>query len=425
MIIGVALNFASEISGLADPPKAPVLFIKPENTLTSHLSPVLHPDGVPAIQPGPSLAVVIGRRARRVDRSEAFDFVKGYTLFNDFSLKETSHFRPPVRTKCFDSFGPLGPTVVSRSAIRDPHDVTLRCLVNGDGRQQGTTRDLVWKIPELIELITSFMTLDEDDAVAIGVPPGRVDVVAGDSVTVEADGFPSLTSHVVTEREYRNSSTPLPPPRQPTFLALGLNYADHASELRFQAPGEPLLFLKAPGSLTGHNQVCCRPDGVEMMHYEGELVVVIGRTASQVKRSEAMDYVFGYTIANDYAVRDYLENYYRPNLRVKSRDGLTPLGPCIVEKNDVSDPQALEIRTYVNGELRQQGNTRDMVFDIPFLLEYVTSFMTLRPFDMISTGTPKGLSNVMPGDEVVVEIESLGRLSNRIVSEKEWRSLHE
>jgi len=424
MVIGVALNFASEIAELSDPPKTPVLFIKPENTLTSHLSPVLHPDGVSAIQPGPSLAAVMARRASRVERKDAFDFVKGYTLFNDFSLKETSHFRPPVRTKCFDSFGPVGPTVVSRDAIPDPHDVTLRCLVNGEVRQQGTTRDLVWKIPELIAFITSFMTLEEDDAIAIGVPPGRVDVVAGDRVTVEADGFPSLTSHVVTERGYRDSST-LPPPRQQTFLALGLNYADHASELRFQAPEEPLLFLKAPGSLTGHNQVSCRPNGVEMMHYEGELVVVIGRTASKVKRSEAMDYVGGYTIANDYAVRDYLENYYRPNLRVKSRDGLTPLGPCIVKKEHVAKPHALEIRTYVNGELRQQGNTRDMVFDIPFLLEYVTSFMTLRPFDMISTGTPKGLSNVVPGDEVEVEIEGLGRLSNRIVSEKEWRSLHE
>ena len=425
MVIGVALNFASEIAELSDPPKTPVLFIKPENTLTSHLSPVLHPDGVSAIQPGPSLAAVMARRARRVDRREAFDFVKGYTLFNDFSLKETSLFRPPVRTKCFDSFGPLGPAVVSRVAVSDPHDLTLRCLVNGEIRQEGTTRNLVWKIPELIEFITSFLTLEEDDAIAIGVPPGRVDVVAGDRVTVAADGFPSLTSRVVTEGEYRNSRTPLPPPRQQTFLALGLNYADHASELRFQAPEEPLLFLKAPGSLTGDNQVSCRPDGVEMMHYEGELVVVIGRTATKVQRSEAMDYVLGYTIANDYAVRDYLENYYRPNLRVKSRDGLTPLGPAIVENEDVPDPHALEIRTYVNGELRQQGNTRDMVFDIPFLLEYVTSFMTLRPYDMISTGTPKGLSNVVPGDEVVVEIESLGRLQNRIVSEKEWKSLHE
>jgi 5-oxopent-3-ene-1,2,5-tricarboxylate decarboxylase/2-hydroxyhepta-2,4-diene-1,7-dioate isomerase len=240
-------------------------------------------------------------------------------------------------------------------------------------------------------------------------------------VTVEKDGgLRTPEGRVLSEEDV----TWLPP-RHGTFLALGLNYKDHASELDFKPPEEPLLFLKASSSLTGHKQFSCRPDGVAMMHFEGELVVVIGKTTSKVKRREAMDYVGGYTIANDYAVRDYLENFYRPNLRVKSRDGLTPLGPWIVEKEDISDPHALEIRTYVNGELRQQGNTRDMVFDIPFLLEYLTSFMTLRPFDMISTGTPKGLSNVVPGDEVVVEIEGLGRLSNRIVSEKEWRSLHE
>jgi 5-oxopent-3-ene-1,2,5-tricarboxylate decarboxylase/2-hydroxyhepta-2,4-diene-1,7-dioate isomerase len=215
------------------------------------------------------------------------------------------------------------------------------------------------------------------------------------------------------------------PPKHGTFLALGLNYRDHAAELDFKPPEEPLLFLKAASSLTGHKGFSPRPEGVKMMHYEGELVVVVGTTASRVKRSDAMDYVRGYTIANDYVVRDYLENFYRPNLRAKSRDGLTPLGPWIVDKENVQDPHALEIRTWVNGELRQRGNTRDMVFDIPFLLEYVTRFMTLRPFDMISTGTPRGLSNVMPGDEVVVEIEGLGRLSNRIVSEKEWIRLQE
>ena len=203
MVIGVALNFASEISGLVGPPKTPVLYVKPANTLTSHLSPVLHPDGIAAIQPGPSLAVVMARRARRVDRSEAFGCVKGYTLLNDFSLKETSHFRPPVRTKCFDSFGPLGPAVVPGDRVSDPHDVTLRCRVNGELRQEGTTRDLVWKIPELIEAVTSFMTLEEGDAIATGVPPGRVDVVAGDVVTIEAVGLLELTNPVVTEAEYR------------------------------------------------------------------------------------------------------------------------------------------------------------------------------------------------------------------------------
>jgi 5-oxopent-3-ene-1,2,5-tricarboxylate decarboxylase/2-hydroxyhepta-2,4-diene-1,7-dioate isomerase len=215
------------------------------------------------------------------------------------------------------------------------------------------------------------------------------------------------------------------PPKHGTFLALGLNYKDHAKELDFKPPDEPLLFLKAPSSLTGHNRFSPRPDGIAMMHPEGELVVVVGRVASRVTRSEAMDHVLGYTIANDYAVRDYLENFYRPNLRVKSRDALTPLGPYIVDKEEIPNPQELEIRVFVNDELQQHGNTRDMVFDIPFLLEYVSSFMTLKPFDMISTGTPKGLSNVMPGDDVVVEIEGIGQLRNRIVSEEDWEGIEQ
>lgn len=235
-------------------------------------------------------------------------------------------------------------------------------------------------------------------------------------VTVEADG--SLRS--ADGRMLPDDGITWLPPRRGTFFALGLNYADHAAELKFKAPEEPLVFLKAPATFTGHRQVSCRPDGVEYMHYEGELVAVIGRTARRVKRGEALRYVSGYTICNDYAVRDYLENYYRPNLRVKSRDSLTPLGPWVIDAEDVGDPQALAIRTYVNGDLRQEGNTRDMVFDIPFLVEYLSSFMTLWPGDMISTGTPEGLSNVMVGDSVVVEIENIGRLENRIISEREY-----
>lgn len=202
-VFGVALNFAAEVKELAEPPKSPVLFIKPENTITGHGALVQHPDGVAAIQPGPALAFVMGKRARRVSRDDAFDYIRGYTLFNDFSLPETSYFRPPVRAKCFDTFGPLGPCVVARGQLAHPHDVTLRTWVNGVKVQEASTRDLVWRIPELIESISSFLTLEENDVIATGFPPGRVDVRAGDTVTVEAAGIGELTSYVVTEREYR------------------------------------------------------------------------------------------------------------------------------------------------------------------------------------------------------------------------------
>lgn len=207
------------------------------------------------------------------------------------------------------------------------------------------------------------------------------------------------------------------PPASGSMFALGLNYADHAAELAFKAPTEPLVFIKAPNTYTGHRQITWRPDNVAYMHYECELVAVIGKTARNVKREDALEYVAGYTVCNDYAIRDYLENYYRPNLRVKNRDCTTPVGPYIIDREQIADPQNLTLRTWINGELRQEGSTKDMIFDIPFLIEYLSAFMTLQPGDMIATGTPEGLADVKPGDEVVVEVEGVGRLVNTIVSE--------
>ncbi|WP_322012307.1 fumarylacetoacetate hydrolase family protein [Paraburkholderia sp. J12] len=205
-----------------------------------------------------------------------------------------------------------------------------------------------------------------------------------------------------------------------TIFALGLNYAEHAKELAFSKQEEPLVFLKGPGSVIGHRGVTRRPDDVTFMHYECELAVVIGHTAQQVQRADAMQHVAGYTIANDYAIRDYLENYYRPNLRVKNRDGGTVLGPWFVDAADIADVNALELRTFVNGELRQRGSTRDLVTGIAELIEYLSSFMTLAPGDVILTGTPEGVVNVNAGDEVVCEIDGLGRLVNRIASDAEF-----
>jgi 5-oxopent-3-ene-1,2,5-tricarboxylate decarboxylase/2-hydroxyhepta-2,4-diene-1,7-dioate isomerase len=208
---------------------------------------------------------------------------------------------------------------------------------------------------------------------------------------------------------------PLAPVERPrTILALGLNYADHARELAFKAPEEPLVFLKGERALAGHRQTTRRPADVQFMHYECELAVVIGRTAKKVKRDDAHDFIAGYTVANDYAIRDYLENWYRPNLRVKNRDGATPLGPWLVDRADVADPMALALKTTVNGQVTQQGNTKDMIFDIPWLIEYFSGFMTLQSGDLILTGTPDGVVDCKVGDVVVTEIEGVGALMNTI-----------
>jgi len=214
----------------------------------------------------------------------------------------------------------------------------------------------------------------------------------------------------------------LPPFEAGTVIALGLNYADHVKELSREltvgAKDEPLVFLKTPGALLGHRGETVRPAGVAFMHYECELAVVIGRAARRVKRAHALAHVAGYTVCNDYAVRDHLENWYRPNLRAKNRDGATVLGPWLVSADEVPDPQALRVSTQVNGRVTQQGSTANMVNDVASLIEYLSSFMTLVAGDVILTGTPEGVVNVDVGDWVVTEIDGIGRLVNSVVADE-------
>ena len=205
-----------------------------------------------------------------------------------------------------------------------------------------------------------------------------------------------------------------------TVFALGLNYADHAAELSFDAPSEPLVFLKGPNTFIGHRGFTRRPTDVTYMHYECELAVIIGKTARNVKKEDAYKYVKGYSVVNDYAIRDYLENYYRPNLRVKNRDSCTPFGPWIVDAKDVADPMNLKLTTHVNNKLVQEGTTADMIFDIPSIIAYLSSFMTLSENDVILTGTPKGSVDTAVGDIVVTEIEGIGRLVNTIIGEESY-----
>lgn len=211
----------------------------------------------------------------------------------------------------------------------------------------------------------------------------------------------------------------LPPVEPGTIVALGLNYADHAKELSFSKQAEPLVFFKTAHALVGHRGTTRRPKDVAFMHYECELSVVIGRPARRVARARAMDHVAGYTVCNDYAFRDYLENWSRPNLRVKNRDGATALGPWLVDRDDFDgENPTFALRTTVDGREVQKGHTRDLVSDVPSLIEYLSGFMTLAPGDVILTGTPEGIVDVPVGSRVVCEIEGLGALENTIVAEE-------
>ncbi|MBE7218830.1 MAG: fumarylacetoacetate hydrolase family protein [Caulobacteraceae bacterium] len=206
------------------------------------------------------------------------------------------------------------------------------------------------------------------------------------------------------------------PPARPGcgVYALGLNYRDHSAELGFAAPAEPLIFMKGSSSFTGHRGVTPRPADADQMHPECELVAVIGRPARRVRAAAALDYVGAYTVACDYAIRGYLENYLRPNLRVKNRDANTPLGPWLVDAEEVGDPARLALSTTVNGEAVQAGSTADMVHPLPELIARLSHALTLSPGDMILTGTPHGVRFVEDGDEVACEVERVGRLVNHI-----------
>jgi 5-oxopent-3-ene-1,2,5-tricarboxylate decarboxylase/2-hydroxyhepta-2,4-diene-1,7-dioate isomerase len=219
------------------------------------------------------------------------------------------------------------------------------------------------------------------------------------------------------DKAYRPDEVVWLPPVEPRkVVGLALNFADHASELGLASPEEPALFFKPLTSLIGHRAPVVAPANVEYMHYEVELAVVMGRTARRVKAANAMDYVLGYTIANDVTVRDFVHNFYRPPVKAKGFDTFGPLGPYLVI-DEIANPSNLELRAYVNGELRQTGHTSLFVRDVPALIEYISDFMTLEPDDVILTGTPKGISHIYPGDVMRLEVDGLGALENPVVAD--------
>jgi 5-oxopent-3-ene-1,2,5-tricarboxylate decarboxylase / 2-hydroxyhepta-2,4-diene-1,7-dioate isomerase len=205
------------------------------------------------------------------------------------------------------------------------------------------------------------------------------------------------------------------PPSQPSkVIGIALNFADHAAELKLAKPELPAIFLKPQTSLIGHLGQVLMPPRSEYLHYEVELVAVIGRRCRNVKAEEAAQFVQGYTIGNDVTVRDHIGNYFRPPLIAKGWDTFGPVGPWLVTPDEAPDPSQAELRTLVNGELRQSGNTRNLIYSLDELIEYCSMIMTLEPGDQIWSGTPKGLSHVHVGDVMRVEIEGIGALENSV-----------
>lgn len=217
-----------------------------------------------------------------------------------------------------------------------------------------------------------------------------------------------------TGRVFAANQVSLDPPCVPSkIVAVGVNYKDHADEMKHDLPGEPLLFMKATTSVIPDGEKIVCPDISRRVDYEAELAVVIGRKARRVSREEALDYVLGYTCLNDVTARD-LQKKDGQWIRAKSFDTFCPLGPCIVTDLDPSD---LAVESFVNGEPRQASRTSNLIFGVPALIEYITRAMTLLPGDVIATGTPSGVGPVKPGDKVEVRLEGIGSLINPVVGE--------
>jgi len=207
------------------------------------------------------------------------------------------------------------------------------------------------------------------------------------------------------------------------FIAIGLNYADHAAETGAAIPKEPVVFSKAPSSLCGPNDDILLPPGSQKLDWEVELAVVIGRRCHHVTEAQALDHVLGYTLCNDVSERDYQKERGGQWIKGKSAPTFGPLGPFIATTYQISDPQSLSMFLDVNGERRQTGNTATMIFSVAYLISYLSRFMALEAGDVIITGTPSGVAAGMKpprflreGDEVVLGIEGLGMQRHKIVA---------
>jgi 2-keto-4-pentenoate hydratase/2-oxohepta-3-ene-1,7-dioic acid hydratase in catechol pathway len=193
-------------------------------------------------------------------------------------------------------------------------------------------------------------------------------------------------------------------------VGIGRNYAAHAAEMGSELPEEPLMFLKPNTSVVGPGDPIFYPRQSENVHFEGELAVVISRICRDVPKEKAADVIHGYTVGNDVTARD-LQRKDGQFTRAKGFDSFCPLGPWVETELDVSD---LRVQTFLNGEPKQDGRTSDLIFDVPTLVAYVTSVMTLLPGDVILTGTPEGVGPMNPGDEVEISIQGIGNLTNKV-----------
>ena len=251
-----------------------------------------------------------------------------------------------------------------------------------------------------------------DDVVSF-LADGEKAVAAASSLSASADS-PALDSVKL--------HAPVPKPDK--FICIGLNYRDHASESGMEIPELPTVFTKYPNAVCGHGDDIVLPKVSNEVDYEAELAFVIGKRCKNVAKEDWQDVVFGYTIVHDVSARDYQLATSQWTIG-KTFDTFGPMGPTLVSKDEIADPHNLRISLELNGQTLQDSSTKQFVFDIPYLVNYLSTVMTLEPGDVVSTGTPPGVGFarkppifMKPGDEAVVKIEGLGELRNKCVADE-------
>jgi 2-keto-4-pentenoate hydratase/2-oxohepta-3-ene-1,7-dioic acid hydratase in catechol pathway len=250
-----------------------------------------------------------------------------------------------------------------------------------------------------------------------GVIHGEVDelgIPAEDATVVALAGDPLYVGIHLTEEQFKLADVRLLAPVIPRskVVGIGRNYAAHAAELGNELPSEPLMFIKPNTAVVGPGDPVFYPRQTKNLQFEGELAVVIGRICRDVTADKVADVVYGYTVANDVTARD-LQKSDVQFTRAKGFDSFCPLGPWIETELDTAD---LRVQTHLNGDVKQDGTTKDMIFDVAALVAHVSSVMTLLPGDVILTGTPEGVGPMNPGDEVDVTIDGIGTLTNKVVA---------
>ncbi|MFQ5887972.1 MAG: fumarylacetoacetate hydrolase family protein [Candidatus Hydrothermarchaeales archaeon] len=237
--------------------------------------------------------------------------------------------------------------------------------------------------------------------------------------TIDADELRvinGINNPQTTGGTYNLKEVKLFAPSNPSkVVCIGLNYIDHARELKMAIPEEPIIFLKPPTSVIGQEGKIIYPKMSSHVDYEAELAVVISKRCRGVKAEDVDDFIAGYTAFNDVTARD-LQRKDGQWTRAKSFDTFAPLGPWIVTKDEIKDPHNLDIELRLNGKVKQESNTKNLIFKIPKLVEFISEIMTLDEGDVIATGTPPGVGQVKPGDSIEVKIEKIGTLKNHVIS---------